>query len=127
MAAISAAAELERNRCALCMMSVCLHDNCSNQQQMQSEWSVGSWDESLRLWYRVGHPNNTPRGSTAFDDLTEGNNIKVSAVYGSKTARVSMYDYAALTHQYHVLHAPMHDLQHQDLCLLHNIRTCMSE
>jgi len=46
---------------------------------MQSQWSVGSWDESLRLWYRVGHPNNTPRGSTAFDDLTEGINIKVSA------------------------------------------------
>ncbi|KAL0052582.1 hypothetical protein WJX82_004239 [Trebouxia sp. C0006] len=37
---------------------------------------TGSWDESLRLWYRVGHPNNTPRGPAAFDDLTEGNNIK---------------------------------------------------
>ncbi|DBA82705.1 TPA: hypothetical protein ACH3X1_006940 [Trebouxia sp. C0004] len=33
---------------------------------------TGSWDESLRLWYRVGHPNNTPRGSTAFDELTAG-------------------------------------------------------
>ena len=94
---------------------------------MQSEWCVGSWDESLRLWYRVGHPNNTPRGSTAFDDLTEGNDIKVGAVLSSKTARVSMYDYVALTHQSHVMYAPPQEhaglatsglvpaSQHQDL------------
>ncbi len=75
---LSSRVELERNRCVLCMIGVCFRDNCSNQEQLQSQWSVGSWDESLRLWYRVGHPN-TPRGSTAFDDLTEGINIKVSA------------------------------------------------
>lgn len=74
---LSIRVELERSRCALCTIGVFSLCNDSKQQQMQSQWSVGSWDESLRLWYRVGHPNNTPRGSTAFDDLTEGNNIQV--------------------------------------------------
>jgi len=76
---LSSRDELERDRCALCMIGVSFLQNCSDQEQMQSDWSVGSWDESLRLWYRVGHPNNTPRGSTAFDDVTEGIDTKVSA------------------------------------------------
>ena len=41
---------------------------------------AGSWDESLRLWHRVGHPNNTPKGSTALDDLTQDSNTKVSSL-----------------------------------------------
>lgn len=62
--------------------SVVAHTSKVDETSLQSEqqardYVAGSWDESLRLWYRRGHPNNTPRGSAAVDDITEGTELKV--------------------------------------------------
>ena len=39
---------------------------------------AGSWDETLRLWHRISHPNNTPKTSSGVADTTQGNEQEVS-------------------------------------------------
>ena len=38
---------------------------------------AGSWDESLRLWYRIGHPNSTPKSSSGAADTPQGDKQEV--------------------------------------------------
>ena len=39
---------------------------------------AGSWDESLRLWYPLGHPNNTPKASRGAADAPQGEQQQVN-------------------------------------------------
>lgn len=39
---------------------------------------AGSWDETLRLWHRISHPNNTPKASSGVADTTQANEQEVS-------------------------------------------------
>ena len=51
---------------------------------------TGSWDESIRLWYRPGHPSNASKGSPAPEDAEGASQLKVSlAVFSHDLLQIS--------------------------------------
>lgn len=64
----------------LCMAEGCCHEGiyvCSEGDVDGVLAGAGSWDESLRLWFRIGHPNSTPKSSSGLADTPQGDKQEV--------------------------------------------------